>query len=192
MLRRSLMAGLCLLAPLFASAGQAADEFWVTVGSYQTISRAETARTEASQQLSESFGISEAQLDSGLWYRVVAGPYLSSDTASHIRDEAVRNGFGNAWVMDVTPEFISEPASTYSADAYRLETYSDQAYRSGLDGGAYEPVAPESSRYSVPASEPADIPGFNAPIREDRDKEHKLISEPPEDYRLHQLNRNQT
>ena len=169
------------------------DEYWVTVGSYRSMESAEAARSEASAKLPESFTISEAQLDSGLWYRVIAGPYLTQEIAFvHIREEAVRSGFGSAWVLETSPQIVSESASSYSDDDYRFEPYSYDDYDTGLDEAIpTDRFESEGSRYSVPASEPADIPGFNAPIREDRDKEHKLISDPPEDYHLHQLNREQ-
>ena len=116
----------------------------------------------------------------------------------------MRSGFENAWVVSSEATLVSTPASgAYSSDEYSVDTYSyesadesaydsDSRYESSLDDDlSSDRFDTEGSRYSMPASEPADIPGFNAPIREDRDKEHQLISEPPEDYRLHELNRDQ-
>ncbi len=190
MLCRPLTAGLGLLLLLLAGSLQAADEYWVTVGSYRTLESAEAARSQASEQLPESFGIAEAQLGSGLWYRVLAGPYLTEEIARHIRDEAVRSGFGNAWVVSTAPSLVSAPSTSgYSTDDYDPERYTyDTTLDDDLSSDRFDS---EPSRYSMPASEPADIPGFNAPIREEREKEHKLISEPPEGYRLHELNRDQ-
>jgi hypothetical protein len=177
---------------LFASPVQAADEYWVTVGSYRSIESAEAARSKAGAQLPESFSLAEVQLDSGLWYRVIAGPYLTREIAFHIRDEAFRSGFGSAWVLATAPEIVSESTASYSDDEYRYESFSYDEYDTRLEEGlSTDRFESEGSRYSMPASEPADIPGFNAPIREERDKEHKLITEPPEDYRLNQLNRDQ-
>lgn len=190
MLRRSLTTGLGLLVALLAVSLHAADEYWVTVGSYRTMASAEEARSQASERLPESFGVAEAELDSGLWYRVLAGPYLTREIADHIRDEAVRNGFDNAWVLAMAPSVLAvPPVSSYSDDEYEVDDYSfDSTLDEPADSESFES---NSSRYSMPSSEPADIPGFNAPVREERDKEHKLITEPPEDYRLHELNRDQ-
>ena len=189
MLRRPLTTGLGLLALLLAGFGQAADEYWVSVGSYRTVETAEVARGQASERLSESFGVSEANLASGRWYRVIAGPYLSAEIAEHIREEAVRSGFENAWVLAMDSPFVADPGmTTYPDDDYRFDSYSFDDSGTTYSSEGY---APETPRGSVPASEPADIPGFNAPIREEREKEHKLISEPPEGYQLHELNRDQ-
>ena len=186
MLRRPLTTGLGLLVLLFAGFVQAAGEYWVAVGSYRGIETAEAARTDAAMRLSESFAIAETTLDSGFWYRVIAGPYLSIEIAEHVREEAVRSGFETAWVLDVAPVLaIDSASSAYSDDDYRFESYSYDSDE-GFSSGGYES---NTSRYSVPAAEPADIPGFNAPDREDRDKEHQLITEPPDDYQLHELKR---
>lgn len=189
MLRRPLTTGLGMLMALFAGLLQAADEYWVSVGSYRSIESAQAARAEASERLPETFSVSEAQLDSGLWYRVVAGPYLTQEIAEHIRDEAGRSGFQSAWVLLAAPALISASGGEYSSDDYSYEPPSyDTTFDQDLSSERFEP---DPSRYSVPASEPADIPGFNAPIREERDKEHKLITEPPEGYRLHELKRDE-
>lgn len=184
MLRRPLTTGLGLLALLFAGITQAADEYWVAVGSYQSIEAAEAARSQASDQLSETFSVSGADIDGGRWYRVVAGPYLTREIADHILEETRRSGFANAWVLGTEAGAAVE---TYNEE--RLETYT---YEPLPEEEPYTPpVESEPSRYSVPAAEPADIPGFNAPIREDRDIEHQFITEPPEGYQLHELNRDQ-
>lgn len=190
MLRRTLTTGLGLLILMLAGSVQAEDEYWVSVGSYRSIEEAEAARRDASDRLPEPFGVSEANLDSGLWYRVIAGPYLSSEIAVHVRDEAVRSGFESAWVVAMSSALASDTSATvYPDDDFRLDDYSfDSTSDERFSSEAYDP---NTSRYSMPASEPADIPGFNAPIREEREKAHKLISEPPEGYRLHELNRDQ-
>ncbi len=123
MLRRPLTTGLGLLVLLFAVTAQAADEYWVTVGSYQTIESAEDARGKASQTLPESFGVSEVQLDSGLWYRVLAGPYLTQEIADHIRNEAdYRAHVEYCWFNPVKHGFVEDPSewpySSYHRDRH--------------------------------------------------------------------------
>ncbi len=182
MRRRPLVTGLGLLIALLAGSLHAADEYWISVGSYRSVESAETARDLAGERLSESFSVSEAEVDSGRWYRVLAGPYLNQEIAEHIRDEAVRSGFDNAWVLAADYSSLSESGTVaYPDGEYDLDETAN-ANRFESDRGPF----------SMPASEPADIPGFNVPVREERENEHKLITEPPKDYRLHELNRDQT
>jgi hypothetical protein len=46
---------------------------------------------------------------------------------------------------------------------------------------------PDADVRNVPESKPLDIPGFNAPVLEEREVEHKLIDQAPPDYRLNRL-----
>ena len=189
MFRRSFTYGLGLLALLFAGASQAAVEYWIAVASYRDLDDAESARSRASEMLPESFSVSQVELDSGLWFRVLAGPYLTRDIADHILSEATRNGFDRAWMLSAEAAVVSGADYTLSdpslAHEYRVEDY-------GADLPPLEPIDTDSERYSVPASEPANIPGFNAPVRPDRSEEHKLIDEAPDGYQLHELSRDQT
>lgn len=188
MFRRPLTYGLGLLVLLSAGVCQAAAEYWVAVGSYRNLDTAESARTQATVQLPESFSVAQVEIDSGLWYRVLAGPYLTREIADHIRTEAMRSGFDSAWILATEAGVVGEGdyglSGLSAADDYSLEEYSS-------DLPPLEDFETDQERYSVPASEPADIPGFNAPVRPDHTQEHQLIEEAPEGYRLHQLNRDQ-
>ncbi|MEM8769867.1 MAG: DUF5916 domain-containing protein, partial [Pseudomonadota bacterium] len=190
MLRRPLRTGLGFLVLCFALSAWAEDELWVAVGSYRNFSDAETARGQAFASLAESFSIREVETDSGRWFRVVAGPYLTPEIANHMLGEAQRNGFASAWVLQETsgqaamPEVISYAAASIDdpVSEVRLPD-TDDTYR--------DDIRESRINYRVPTTEPMDIPGFNAPVRPDEEKEHQLINEAPEEYDLHRLKRKQ-
>ena len=162
MFRRSFTYGLGLLALLFAGASQAAVEYWIAVGSFRDLGDAESARSRASEMLPESFSVAQVELDSGRWYRVLAGPYLTRDIADHILSEATQNGFSQAWMLSVEASVVS--GTDYSLDNPALtDDYPVGEYDTDLL--PLEPIDTDAERYSVPASEPANIPGFNAPVR---------------------------
>lgn len=176
MIRRCAVVTLTLLLGALAPGGWADQEYWVSVGSYRSYAEAESARAAAGTRLPESFSIVEAQLDSGLWYRVLAGPYLTPEIADHMLDEARRQGFESPWILVSQTTLVG---SVGEGSGYLLE--------SGPD--ADDEIDFEQSRLDVPDEAPLDVPGFNAPIRPDEDIEHKLVSEAPEDFRLHRLHR---
>lgn len=175
--RRIFSLVITLLGAVWVPISRADSEYWVSVGSYRTYAEAETAREKAGARLPESFSIAEAELDSGLWYRVQSGPYLSKDIADHLVDEARRQGFTSPWVL-MRKTTLAGPLEGYPAGLLEPEPVSAGAIdleRSGLD---------------LPDSEPMDVPGFNAPIPAESEADHTLVSEAPAGYRLNRLHRN--
>ena len=186
MLRRFKANGLGLLVLLLAPFAWADAEYWVAVGSYRDLDAAESARSQASDLLPETFSVTQAILDSGLWYRVLAGPYLTREIADHMLDEAGRNGFENAWILSLDPGTVSR---SFSSDFDYTQEFDALSPDLPVDPSAYQF---EPAQQRVPSSEPTDIPGFNAPVRPDKGVQHKLIDKAPEGYELHKLNRDQT
>ncbi|MGE0623139.1 MAG: SPOR domain-containing protein [Pseudomonadales bacterium] len=177
MIRRAFHAAAILLAVVSASTSRADSEYWVSVGSYRTYEEAESAREQAGRRLPESFSIAEAELDSGLWYRVLAGPYLTQEIADHMLAEARRQGFDTPWVL-VTDTLLAGPMTGYADSLLAAEpAFTEEG---------------DTERYDVdlPSEPPMDIPGFNAPVRTDPEKDHKVVGEAPAGYGLNRLRRN--
>ena len=175
MLRRRLKYGLSLFAFLLVGAAHADVEYWISVGSYRQLSAAEQARSEASMRLPESFSVTPAETDTGTWYRVLAGPYLTREIADHMVGESRRQGFENAWIL-------AADAGTIAAPLYA----NDPLYSSDLllESQDYDLEYPS---LSPAASDPTDAPGYEAPDRADRG--YKLVDKAPPDYQLNQLHR---
>jgi hypothetical protein len=170
MLRRPLSHCLGLLVLLLSVTARAEVEYWISVGSYQNLINAEIAQREASARLPESFSITQAETDSGFFYRVLAGPYLTREIADHMLGESRRQGFESAWIL---------------------------AAETGLSTLGSSPVDPLSTdyEYDLPTYErqdPEDLPPIELEERPDRSTDHQMIDEAPEGYNLHRLNRDQT
>lgn len=190
MFRLRLVCGLGIIVLLFAARAGAEVEFWIAVGSYKDLINAERAQREASAKLPESFSITQAETDSGNWYRVLAGPYLTREIAEHMMGSARTAGFDGAWIL-------AQESGLYGRAVYADPLLSDPGSDALLSGDTYL-SDPETERfefdtpsYEVTPASPADIPGFNVPERPERDKTHKLIDQAPEGYDLHRLNRDQ-
>lgn len=176
MIHRCTVVILTLLVGAVALESRAEPEYWVSVGSFRSYSDAEAAREQAGARLPDSLSIAEALLDSGLWYRVLAGPYLTPEIAGHMLEEARRQGFESPWVL-IRENTLVGPIGELSG------------YLPDAGPAAAEQTGLEHFRLDVPGETPLDIPGFNAPVRPDEDVEHKLVSEAPENYRLNRLRR---
>jgi len=177
MIRRCTVLVVYLLFMFFSVPGLADSEYWVSVGSYRSYSEAEAAREKAGMRLPESFSISEANLDSGLWYRVMAGPYLTKEIADHMVDEARRQGFTSPWVLMREAELVGSIDEQLGGLLSSEPTSADE-------------IDLQNFHLDVPDEAPMDIPGFNAPTRPDTEQEHKLVDEAPSGYQLNQLHRN--
>ncbi|HEY5645125.1 MAG TPA: SPOR domain-containing protein [Pseudomonadales bacterium] len=176
MIRRSLAYGISLVALLLAVLGRADDDYWVSVGSYRAFDQAQAAREQARARLPESFSVSEAMLDSGIWFRVLAGPYLTREIAEHMVEEARRQGFVSPWILAGSSSIRTDLAD-YGGDLLSSEPRS--ADEIDLDDFALD----------VPDADRSGVPGFAAPMRSEPEKEHILVDEAPAGYRLNRLRR---
>jgi hypothetical protein len=182
MIRRPLTHGIGLLVLLLAVQVRAEAEYWVVVGSYQNLTYAEEALGQAVQALDASFSMSTVDTAGGRFFRVTGGPYLSREIGEHMIEESRQAGFSSPWLLVTQRDDLLAPS-----------------YGSGLSEFDFESPLPdleeydiESQQLRVPAVEPADIPGFNAPERPEREQDHQLIDEAPDGYELHRLNRDQS
>jgi hypothetical protein len=179
MIRRSLTPALVLLIMLVAPVSRADSEYWMYVGSYSTHEEAAAARERAGKVLPESFSIDESEVDGAMRYRVVSGPYLTQSMADHMVDEARRQGFDSPEVQ------ARETTLAGSIDEYAGSLLDSEP------APTEDPIDIRNLHLDT-ADEPSmDIPGFNAPVRVETEKEYKLVREAPAGYRLNSLHRDQ-
>jgi len=179
MIRRTLTPALLFLTVLAAPASRADSEYWMSVGSYGTYAEAQAARERAGKVLPESFSIDESEVDGAARFRVVSGPYLTQSMADHMADEARRQGF------DAPEVQARETTLAGSIDEYAGSLLDSEPT------SAADPVDIKNLHLDVADEPPMDIPGFNAPVRTETDKDHKLVSEAPSGYRLNSLRKGQ-
>ena len=91
----------CIVLLIVALEVSAETEFWVSVGSYQDRSNAEEALIRANALLPDPFTVTPADTPYGYYYRILAGPYLTRDTAETLRIAALGAGFDGAWLLAV-------------------------------------------------------------------------------------------
>ena len=149
----------CLWALLWGNSGYADTEYWISVGSYRDFARAEEFLTQASGQLREIFSITPADTPSGYFYRVIAGPYLTRDSAEYTLQRVHDAGFADAWML----------ATEGPETAYRATTFDELDI--DLPPIGELPVIPQLP--TVPKTKPPLEP----------------VREAPEDYKLHKLHR---
>lgn len=173
--RRVLCCVACLLFVAIAAPLSADSEYWVSVGSYRDLTGAEAAQNSAGSKLTETFTVVQAETDTGLWYRVQCGPYLTREIADDVLGQAKAAGFESAWILMSDSGTVTMPMT----DGYDHDLLEQEP-----DLGTFDP---DAAVRNVPEAEPVDIPGFNAPVREEREVEHKLIDQAPPGYKLNRL-----
>ncbi|MCZ6618641.1 MAG: SPOR domain-containing protein [Gammaproteobacteria bacterium] len=89
----------CLLALLWGNPGYADTEFWISVASSRDMEHVEEFRVQASGRLQETLSIATADTPKGVFFRVVAGPYLSYDSAEYTLRRAQDAGYADAWIF---------------------------------------------------------------------------------------------
>ena len=174
---RFLRISLYLMAILSAPSSVANSEYWVAVGSYRDLNGAETVRAEATRLLPESFTVSQFETDGGYWYRVLAGPYLSRGIADHMREEAIRVGFDNAWILATKtgdlpyPDMAGSRLSDFP-DTDLLEDYESLRSDAGsYSGGTGNRLGDDETDISV------------------QERARELVDEPPPGFQLHRMQR---
>lgn len=179
-LRRALGCALLLIGVASASsAATAADQFWISLGSYSKLESAENMRAKAAESFYE-LSVVPSESPMGFVYRVVDGPVADRASAQSRLDQARAAGFIDAWlliqdsntpmVQTTAPSYESTADETYSGD-YRL---SDSASGEVLD--AY------SDAGSATAPSSADYNAVSIGTEE-------LVETAPAGYGLHQLER---
>lgn len=168
----------------------AESEFWVAVGSFQSLEGAERARDSAAQTLAEGFVITPADTPTGYYFRVLAGPYLSRGTAQDVMLRAQQEGFDGAWLLAQQAGVSSYNSGTSSSfdGSYRsnLNTNSDSSYDRSYDRSYDTNSDSGSSLAPLPSSQ---TPNVGPEVQPERAPPPKLIEEAPESFRLNKLRR---
>jgi len=161
-------------AALTAVPVYAEQQYWVTVGSFQSADAAERVREQASAQLADSFTVVGAQTEKGYFYRVAAGPY-TRDMARDSLAGARAGGYTQAWMWSddastftTTGEFSTDFSTDYSSD-YDLEL---PEYSTDLDSFDYDDTIPAE-----------------AELIDKREKPPEMVEEPPPGYKLNKMRR---
>lgn len=160
---------LCCIALLMGMSAFGAPDYWVSVASAADLDEAERIQLEAGEKLSESFSLQPSDTSKGFYYRVVAGPFPSLESAQHMVAEAEAAGYTQAWVL---------PASADTLDTTLLD---DQDTDLDIPDDSLEPSATEDLQ-----ALPNDV------LHQDTLPSHKLVEEPPPGYQLNKLHRNDT
>lgn len=163
----------------------AAQQFWVSLGSYSQLSGAEEQRNKASATFS-NLSIVPSESSIGSVYRVIDGPVSTRAAANSKLERARIAGFVDAWLLvkDDTflmPESLSgADTSTAAGDSY-AGSYGLQDSASGAVLGDYRSdYAAESPAYSNDNSDDY----VNLPLGK-----QELVETAPAGYGLHQLRR---
>lgn len=162
------------------SAGAAAaDQFWVSLGSYSKLQSAETMRDRAAASFYE-LSIVPSDSPMGFVYRVLDGPVDSRASAQSRLDQARAAGFIDAWLFihDSNVPMAAAEAPSYTAPAG--ETYTGDYRLSDSASGDVLDAYSNTDSGSAPSS--ADYNAVSIGTEE-------LVETAPAGYGLHQLER---
>lgn len=177
-MRRMLCA---LIGVCWVSGAWAEPQFWIVIGSYQDVGRAEQTLLRADASMDESFAISSVDIQAVRWNRIASGPYLTHGMANLTLIQARQAGFDGAWIL-VTDSVDQDMESDYGAY---------DAYASAVDAGLFD----YDDSFIDSVSEYPDIESLLPPaVSVDKDDKEKsppreLTVEVPEGYELHKLRR---
>ncbi|MGI9326957.1 MAG: SPOR domain-containing protein [Pseudomonadales bacterium] len=198
------IAGLLSLTPVLV---HAESQYWVVVGSYPTLKRAEQARQEASAELSEAFDVRGGDTPTDYVYRVVVGPYETTMAARDMLTEARAGPYEQAWILpqaiDQELQVAAAQSSAQDAGYSNREDTDDPAAafqsRPGRFDGRYDSGIDRKSGVSESSSEPSSQgahPAREASTEEQRSDETiemskvpNLVQKAPSSYSLHKLRR---
>ena len=161
--------GVCALLLLSLSLAVYADtQYWVALGSYTSLSQAETGLAELEQRAVEPLSVISADVGGLPRYRVLAGPYSTPDAAAAVRLSAGGWGVAGAWIMRTEEQPLSASSSA-------------EAPYAAMDWSSSYEDYPELDLATPPES---------ATELEPREKKQRtLVDEAPADYQLHKLRR---
>ena len=135
-------------------------QYWVSIGQFDQRAEAEDVSNSAQSTLREDFTVLGTTTDSGLIYRVTAGPYLTRSLAEDRVKFAQSAGYKDArlWID-----------------------------RSGI--GSDRPELERFDPFDENAGPSAEIEARDAQLIRDKQPLPKLVDEAPEGYQLNQLHR---
>ncbi|MDP6374557.1 MAG: SPOR domain-containing protein [Pseudomonadales bacterium] len=163
----ALLLGLLTAAP----PALAETEYWVCIASFQARENAESALAEAGGDLVDPLSVVTADTPKGMFYRVVAGPYLSRDVAETGAIQAREEGYGGAWVLTMRGP-VSIPSDSVYDDDYGGDYELDLSFDDDL------PVYDDDFSLSGPAERIETVTEYE-----------QMVRTPPEGYQLHRMKR---
>lgn len=189
---------LAALMYLLAPAGvQAADQFWVSLGSYSKLEGAEALVRKASGTFSQ-LTVIPSESPMGFVYRVVDGPLADRASADERLDRARMAGFLGAWVL-IKDSSEGLPAAVVTPEP-APDPYPQSSASTSYDSRSYDASKYDSSEYGIAGSASGELlrnySGGDAvtdPSSADYDPvaigNQELVEEAPPGYGLHQLKR---
>ncbi len=179
---------------LASGAAHAADQFWVSLGTYSQLSGAQHMHSRARGNFSQ-LQVVPSESDIGFVYRLLDGPVYSRVEADESLERARSAGFFDAWLVVkgdsfVMPQGLSEAeiAAGAAADSNVSDPLlADDQYGYGLGGSTQSEYRSDyDSQSAVSATEES----TTAPsVGEGTLGEGTLIETAPPGYGLHQLRR---
>lgn len=166
---------------------QAAQQYWISLGSYSQLPSAQQMKDQA-QATFPQLSVVPSESSIGLVYRVVNGPLDSHATANERLEKARMAGFLDAWLLVKDESFVMPDAlsdaelaasttesvsgnSRYDA-SYRLQDSASSAVLEAYSSQEAEPITDVDDDY------------VNLPLGE-----QELVESAPAGYGLHQLRR---
>jgi len=160
----------------------AESEYFVVLGSYNSLEHAEEAKARAAAQLQEPYTVVPADTASGFYYRVLAGPYFGKDVASAKLDEAQRLGFSEVWLLAAEASGGGLYLAADGSYAFPDQEMDD------LTEGSEEGATPSGQRWESAPATPGAEDTDDAEAAEGS-KERILVEEAPPGYQLNKLHR---
>ena len=157
-----------ILLVTFSYAASADQEYWISVASFASSDRAESAAPQIGEQISQRVQVVPDA--NHIRYRVAVGPISSRDEAETTLDQIKGSGIPDAWIL------ASESTSNY-----------EQFERSGEALPQWQSDLPEEPEYIR-----SETLGFGSRANQNRtDTEPAPLAEPPPGYQLNKLRRTQ-
>jgi|GEM_PF-1592373 len=189
---RALASLLAAVAILGSGPVRAADQFWVSLGSFSDLRGAEEIRDRAASNFFQ-LSIIPSESPIGFVYRVVEGPMADRPSAEVLLRQARNTGFIDAWLVihDGDLPFGEIANSTSTSSTPSGDTFSETTgYESSGISDSYT-LPPIEDNYTNAYSSGADF--SEAPSSEDYNQvkigNEKLVETAPPGYGLHRLER---
>jgi len=181
----------------------AANQYWVSLGSYSKLSGAERLSSQASANFSQ-ISIVPSESPMGLVYRVIDGPVNDRATANQRLEQAKMLGYPSAWLVikdssEGVPEAITSSQGSVSDQGLVSETYTDgSSYESSDTTATYETSSYQSDYSSTDYSSAEATTEYSTTSYATEDYntvpigKQELVDEAPANYGLHRLRRDNT
>ncbi len=178
---------LATVAILGAGTARAAEQFWVSLGSFGDLRGAEKVRDQAAADFYQ-LSIIPSESPIGFVYRVVEGPVSDRSSAEGLLSQARSAGFIDAWLVIQDGDLLfGEIANTTST-----ESFSESSAYNNLgvsDTYTLPPIQDDyTNAYASDAADYSESPS-SADYNQVKIGSEKLVETAPPGYGLHRLER---